>query len=36
MKLYIISGSIDEDIKQFIFESVKKISDEEIEEVEAK
>lgn len=27
-----LSGSIDEDIKQFIFESVKKLSDEEVEE----
>lgn len=29
MKLYIISGSVDKDIKQFINEAVKKLSSEE-------
>lgn len=29
MKLYILSGSIDEDIKKFITEAVKKLSNEE-------
>lgn len=29
MKLYVLSGSADEDIKQFIIEAVKKLSNEE-------
>lgn len=33
MKLYILSGSIDEDIKQFIVEAIKKLSSEENGEV---
>lgn len=34
MKLYILSGSADEDIKQFIIEAVKKLSSEEVKEVD--
>lgn len=34
MKLYILSGSADEDIKQFIIEAVKKLSGEEDKEVD--
>lgn len=34
MKLYVLSGSANEDIKQFIIEAVKKLSSEEVEEVE--
>ena len=34
MKFYVLSGSADEDIKQFIIEAVKKLSTEEVEEVD--
>ena len=34
MKLYVLSGSADEDIKQFIIEAVKKLSGEEDKEVD--
>lgn len=34
MKIYTLSGSIDEDIKQFIIEAIKKLSSEEVKEVE--
>lgn len=34
MKLYVLSGSADEDIKQFIIEAIKKLSDEEDKEVD--
>jgi hypothetical protein len=34
MKIHILSGSIDEDIKQFIIEAVKKLSSEEVKEDE--
>lgn len=34
MKIYTLSGSIDEDIKQFIIEAIKKLSSEEVKEDE--
>ena len=34
MKLYVLSGSVDEDIKQFIIEAIKKLSGEEVEVVD--
>lgn len=34
MKLYVLSGSVDEDIKQFIIEAIKKLSSEEVKEVD--
>ena len=33
MKIYTLSGSIDEDIKQFIIEAIKKLDNEKAEEV---
>lgn len=32
MKLYVLSGSADEDIKQFILEAIKKLSEDYEEE----
>lgn len=34
MKIYTLSGSVDEDIKQFIIEAIKKLSSEEVKEDE--
>lgn len=34
MKLYVLSGSADEDIKQFIIEAIKKLSNEEVRVVQ--